>query len=478
MKKLLFLLIVTVLCVAPRDSRAFSSYKTSFNNRYGTAGTRLDTCLVCHDTSPPGGSFNFYGNAVLNRLASGDSIASALANIESADSDGDGFSNLVEIQALKFPGDPNDKPVATAPVIAVNPTSLVFGNVRIGMISTLQAAITNTGNATLTVSSLTTSGTAEFALTNAPALPFNVPAAGSTVVTVRYAPTNLGSDSGTLAIGSNDSAHPTLNVALSGTGIAPSLTVTPTALDFGAIQQGLTTNLIVTLGNTGTANCTVSGLTKSGSSDFAFGSGAPVPPFAITPGSTILVPLSYTPSNVGVDSGTLQIVSDDLVNPSVNVALGGTGNPVPPVINLTLSPATLAFGAVRVGQTQTLSATIGNSGGATGTVTAVSVTGTSFAAGPGAPATPFAVPPGASVSVPVVYSQSSVGNGLGTLAVTSNDPNHPTLSSSLTGNGVESHISVSPQAADFGTVTISANATRSITITNSGSASLSVTALP
>lgn len=476
MKKLIALTVLTVLCATPRASHAISSYKTAFNNRYATAGSRLDSCLVCHDTSPAGASWNSYGNYLADRMLNfGDSLTTALASAEPLDSDGDGYSNLAEIQARTFPGDPNDHPITSAPSIGVSPATLPFGNVRLGTATALAVTVTNTGNAALSLTTLGVTGTAEFGLSNAPALPLSVPAGGSTKLNIRYAPANTGPDTGSLAIGSNDSAHPTVTVALSGTGVAPALTVNPTTLAFGSLIQGQTANLTVTLGNTGSATCNVTGLNKSGSTDFSFGSGAPVPPFAITPGSTILVPLAYTPSNVGADSGSLQIVSDDPVNPSVNVTLSGTGNPVPAVINITLTPATLAFGAVRVGQTATLSASIGNTGGATGTVTALGVTGADFA--PTGPATPFTVAPGASISVPVTYTPSAVGNGIGTLALTSNDPNHPTLNVSLTGNGVAPHIGVTPLAADFGTLTIGGNATRSISITNSGGAALAITSL-
>ena len=479
MKKLLLSLLVLVVCAAPRPSHATSSYYRTFTNRYALVSTRINSCAVCHDENPGGAipAANPYGLDVLGQVSAGNSISVSLANLEPADSDGDGFTNLAEIQARAFPGNPADKPVVATPVIGVSPTTLAFGNVLRGTAATLQITITNTGNAALSVSSLTPSGTAEFSLTNAAALPVSIPAGGSTKVTVRYAPANVGPDTGSLAIGSNDAAHPSVTVALAGTGVAPALTVTPPALAFGTLIQGQTTNRTVTLGNTGSATCNVTGLAKTGSSDFSFGSGAPVPPFAITPGSTIAVPLSYTPSNVGADAGNLAVGSDDPVNPTVNVALSGTGNPVPAIINLSLGPATLAFGSVRVGQSATLSATLGNTGGATGAVSVLGVTGTDFALGGGAPATPVAVPPGGSVTVPVTYGPTAVGNGIGSLTATTDDPNHPTLTVALTGNGVQSHIGVTPVAVDFGVLNLGSSATRSVTITNDGGASLVVTAV-
>jgi hypothetical protein len=96
-----------VALVAPAGAHARSTYLSSFNSRYGTATTRLDSCNTCHGSSTQ--TFNPYGADVLAGMGSG--IANALSNVESTDSDGDGFTNLTEIQALTFPGNATDKPV-------------------------------------------------------------------------------------------------------------------------------------------------------------------------------------------------------------------------------------------------------------------------------------------------------------------------------------------------------------------------------
>lgn|GEM_PF-1848305 len=468
----LMVFAMVVACIAPPSGHATSSRMTAFNTRYGTAGTRLDSCSVCHDGSPP--AVNFYGSDVLTEQSLGRTITTALANIEGIDSDGDGALNLAEIQARTFPGDALDKPAAGAPVMGVTPTTLPFGNVRQGSGAVLTATITNTGSAALSVTGLVTSGSVEFGLTNAPVLPLTVAAAGSAKVTVRYLPANTGPDSGTLTIKGNDSAHPSVAVALSGTGVAPALTVNPVALAFGALQQGRTTNLTLTLGNAGSANCLIGGLTKSGSADFAFGQDAPVAPFTITPGSSIIVPIAYTPSNVGADTGSVQVASDDLANPSVTVTLTGTGDPIPASSSITVNPASLTFGTVRVGQSNALNVVIGNAGGASCSVTALGISGSNFVLGAAAP---FNVAPGAQIAVPVVYAPSSIGNGIGTLAVTSTDPNKPLINVGLSGVGALPQIGVTLATVDFGTAIIGGSVSRSVVVTNSGGAALSVTSL-
>ena len=102
------------------------------------AGTKLDHCSLCHsggttkgskpatlgscqwchysygyDGLGPGGiasTMNAYGLA----YQSNGRNASAVQAIKDLDSDGDTFSNDVEIQADRFPGDPNDDPTKVA----------------------------------------------------------------------------------------------------------------------------------------------------------------------------------------------------------------------------------------------------------------------------------------------------------------------------------------------------------------------------
>lgn len=99
----------------------------------GAAGTKLDTCTLCHSggTDTIKGKKTTFGscqwchyrygydgkgdkNATLNPFGrdyrdAGRSVA-ALKAMESRDSDGDGYSNVEEIRALRYPGDPKDDP--------------------------------------------------------------------------------------------------------------------------------------------------------------------------------------------------------------------------------------------------------------------------------------------------------------------------------------------------------------------------------
>jgi hypothetical protein len=87
-------------------------YMGDFAGRYPASGIK-NSCSVCH-TSPP--SLNPYGSDFLGHGFS-------LAAIEGFDSDGDTYSNLAEIQAGTFPGNPASHPTppATPQVTVLTP---------------------------------------------------------------------------------------------------------------------------------------------------------------------------------------------------------------------------------------------------------------------------------------------------------------------------------------------------------------------
>jgi hypothetical protein len=88
--------------VSPAESKP--EYLSAFNDKYKTSGSHLDTCTTCHSSSSPSReNLNPYGKDF--GAANHDFGA-----IEGKDSDGDGFSNIDEIKAGTFPGDPNENP--------------------------------------------------------------------------------------------------------------------------------------------------------------------------------------------------------------------------------------------------------------------------------------------------------------------------------------------------------------------------------
>jgi hypothetical protein len=78
-------------------------YLNAFNEKYGTTGSKLDSCVTCHSSQAASAdNLNPYGTDFAG--ANHDFGA-----IEAKDSDGDGVTNVDEIKKGTFPGDPADK---------------------------------------------------------------------------------------------------------------------------------------------------------------------------------------------------------------------------------------------------------------------------------------------------------------------------------------------------------------------------------
>jgi len=94
-------------------SANFTDIALAENTYPNMVGSRIDTCVLCHTSSLP--VLNPFGAAY---KAGGRGSASALKKLNSVDTDGDGFTNLEEIKASTFPGDPVEVPQASLPMAA------------------------------------------------------------------------------------------------------------------------------------------------------------------------------------------------------------------------------------------------------------------------------------------------------------------------------------------------------------------------
>ena len=113
-KVCVILLVIALMLGVSSIVFATSSYLTQFNTKYGTAGTVLNSCTLCHTAVP---AVNNYGADFANRTIGNHTFNTTL---EGRDSDVDGFTNIVEINARTFPGDVSSKPAAsdtTAPTV-------------------------------------------------------------------------------------------------------------------------------------------------------------------------------------------------------------------------------------------------------------------------------------------------------------------------------------------------------------------------
>ncbi len=104
--------------------------------------------------------------------------------------------------------------VRFGPIIAVNPPSVNFGNVKVGGGKVDTVEVNNTGIGTLSISSFST-----FAPFSAVSIgPVSVPPEGLSEIEVTFQPGSVGAFNDTLTINSNDPESPVVKVPLSGIG--------------------------------------------------------------------------------------------------------------------------------------------------------------------------------------------------------------------------------------------------------------------
>ncbi len=134
-------------------------------------------------------------------------------------------------------------------------------------------------------------------------------------------------------------------------------------------------------------------------------------------------------------------------------------------LQLQCSPASLKFGEVTLGQTETQLVVLTNTGHNAAKISAITVTGSEFRASN--ESLPLVLPPGHSLSLQVTFSPKKIGWTAGRISFSSNASN-PVVSLGLLGSGTSSEaIRANPASLSFGQVSVGSKATLSLVVTNS-----------
>ena len=357
--------------------------------------------------------------------------------------------------------------VASAATLTTNPAVITFGNTSVGATSKQAVTLTNSGNESITVDSLTHTGS-EFTVTGL-STPMTLAAGQSTSFTVAFTPTKTGSTSGSVDVsGQVGSTDPSATVAMSGTGTDGQLGASPATVSFGNINVGSTGSSTVTLTNSGTASTTISGASVTGTGFTYTGLSTPL---TLSAGQSTSFTAQFKPTSTASSSGSITVTSD-ASDPSVAVSLTGTGAQGA----LSATPASVAFGSVATGGTSSQTITLKNTGSSSVTVSAMSATGTGFSASSMSPSSTIAA--GGSATFTATFKPTAAGTDTGSISVSSNAPSSPiTIPLSGTATTASQLLGVSPSSISFGTVDVSSTSSASITLTNNGSASVVISSV-
>lgn len=347
--------------------------------------------------------------------------------------------------------------------LSAAPSSIDLGNVQLGSSQTQSTTLTNSGGMSVTISQAVVTG-AGFSASGL-SLPLTLAAGQSKSFSVTVAPQSARSTNGNVAVAS-DASNPTLNVPLSGTGVTPgSLTANPLSLGFAGVQVGNSQTLSETLTNSGGSSVTITQATVTGT---GFSLSRLSLPLTLAAGQSATFSMAFTPQTGGSSNGSISIASN-ASNFTLTVPLSGTG--VTPG-SLTTSPSTLTFGNVQVGNSQTLSETLTNSGGSSLTVSQAPVTGAGFSIS--GLTLPLTLAAGQSATLNAVFTPQSGGSASGNLSLTSNASN-PTLIVPIFGTGVTvGALSPNPSSLSFGTLQVGNSTTKSETLTNFGGSDVTI----
>jgi subtilase family serine protease len=212
-----------------------------------------------------------------------------------------------------------------ASTLIVSPSSLSFGSVDVGTTTTAQkVTLTNTGTSTVTLKSISLTGTNSSSFLDLNACGTTIAASAMCTVLVAFDPATTGSLVATLSVSSSASTN-AQSVALSGAGTAQdTVTISPTALTFATTAHGTTSPVqSISLKNSGTTTVNLYDIVLAGAnpSDFeelnTCGS-------TLSAGGSCTVYVSFKPAAVASYSATITIYDNAKSSPQT-ISLTGKG---------------------------------------------------------------------------------------------------------------------------------------------------------
>lgn len=378
-------------------------------------------------------------------------------------------------------------PAAANP--AVSPNTMSFGSVDVGSQSAAQTAtVSNSGTAAMQISSLSITNSA-FGISGGTCAAGTTLAAGggSCTVSVRFAPGSTGAASGTLNIAHNASASP-LTVALSGSGTTPAAPVaqlSPTSLSYSQTVGSSSAAQTLTLSNSGSAALTISALTISGAaaSEYRITTGSSCSAGAsVAAGSSCSLGVVFTPNSTGSRNASLAITHNDSAHSPSSASLNGNGTAAPAgqvsVNRLSLSYPAQANGSRSASQTVSVS----NSGSAPMQLSSIAINGTNagdFAIDNALSDcnTTSSMAVGASCTVGVSFAPTvSSGSRSAALNISASNSSATVSLSGTAAPAGQPAVTWNPGSLDFGNVPLGSSASRSLSLSNSGTSTLTLNA--
>jgi hypothetical protein len=309
---------------------------------------------------------------------------------------------------------------ATVAALNASTSSVAFGNVNVNTASTQQVTLTSSGDAPVTINSVTVAG-AGFSLSGVDT-PQTLSPNQTVTLNVQFNPTAPGTTTGQLIIASNATSGGTMTIGLGGTG---TIMILPALHALNCASGSL-------LGSASDA-CTVAinGTAPNGGVTVNLQSSA----------AAVSVPQSVQIA-AGATSATFTATATAVSTAQAVTLTASTGNSAETFVlhlgasvpTLSVSTTSLAFGNVAVGSTATQSLVLSSTGTAYVTLNAATMSGSGFSAtGAGFP---LNLSPGQTATLTVQFDPTATGATAGALTLNGNSSTGASTTVSLGGTGV------------------------------------------
>ncbi len=353
------------------------------------------------------------------------------------------------------PGSPDTVTVTgtgAVPGFSLNRRTVVFGYQRVGARIHDSVAVTNTGTAPLSISSvLSSSGVFVVNPTSDTVAP------GVTrFFAIEFAPTDTVPYTGIIVFTYNaDATHDTVHV--SGTGTLAQFSVSRTALSFGYVTIGADKSDTIVVTNTGSSTLILSAVTVNNAA-FSVDPG----PVALAPGQSQTYQITFTPLNINPQTGAL-VFTHNAGNAPDTVLASGTGT----VSVFTVNKRSISFGQVPVGTTAQDSVTVTNNGASTLLIYNVSSTNATFTVSPAN----GSISVGGHATFRIEFTPLNASSQAGNIIFTHIASSSPD-SIRVSGAGSLAAIAFDRKDISFGQVLIGDSKADSVVVTNTGASAL------
>ncbi len=243
------------------------------------------------------------------------------------------------------------------------------------------------------------------------------------------------------------------------------LSFSPSPGSFGSVTVGSSKTITLTVKNTGLGPVSIS----AGSVRTPFSVSGLTVPYTISTGGYLTLSVKFAPTSTGLFSSSVLFTSN-ATNGSAQYSVSGTG--VTAAGAVTTTPASVSFGTVANGTTNSQTVQLKNAGGTSVTISSIAVSGTGFTLS--RISVPLTLAPAQTSSFSVAFGPTASGSVTGSVTIKSNANATYTMALSGIGASATRTISLGTSSLNFGNEMVGGSSPLQVAVKNTGNSSLTI----